>query len=50
MYLHHAKLGVDNIGRSRYHLEHKLVPIVPFYKDISPGGEQLEHRKLAYEL
>ena len=24
--------------------------IVPFHKDLSPGGEQLEHRKLAHEL
>ena len=24
--------------------------IVPFHKDFSPSGEQLEHRKLAYEL
>ena len=23
--------------------------IVPFHKDFSPGGEQLEHRKLAHE-
>ena len=25
-------------------------PIVPFYKDFSPSGEQLEQRKLAHEL
>ena len=24
--------------------------IVPFHKDFSPSGEQLEHRKLAHEL
>ena len=24
--------------------------IVPFHKDFSPGGEQLDHRKLAPEL
>ena len=24
--------------------------IVPFHKDFYPGGEQLEHRKLALEL
>ena len=24
--------------------------IIPFYKDFSPSGEQLEHRKLAHEL
>ena len=24
--------------------------IVPFHKDFSPSGEQLEQRKLAYEL
>ena len=27
-----------------------IVPIVPFHKDFSPSGEQLEHRKLAHEL
>ena len=26
------------------------VSIVPFHKDFSPSGEQLEHRKLAHEL
>ena len=25
-------------------------PIVPFHKDFSPSGKQLEHRKLAHEL
>ena len=25
-------------------------PIVPFHKDFSPSGEQLEHRKLAHKL
>ena len=29
---------------------HRLPPIVPFHKDFSPSGEQLEHRKLAHEL
>ena len=24
--------------------------IVPFHKDFSPSGEQIEHRKLAHEL
>ena len=28
----------------------KWLPIVPFHKDFSPSGEQLEHRKLAHEL
>ena len=27
----------------------KCPPIVPFHKDFSPSGKQLEHRKLAYE-
>ena len=27
-----------------------LFQIVPFHKDFSPSGEQLEHRKLAYVL
>ena len=33
-------------------LEEKLhcVSIVPFHKDFSPSGEQLEHRKLAHDL
>ena len=25
-------------------------PIVPFHKEFSSSGEQLEHRKLAHEL
>ena len=25
-------------------------PIVPFHKDFSPSGEQLEHHKLAHDL
>ena len=28
----------------------KKETIVPFHKDLSPSGEQLEHRKLAHEL
>ena len=24
--------------------------IIPFHEDFSPSGEQLEHRKLAYDL
>ena len=31
----------------------KFVPkvrIVPFHEDLSPSGEQLEHRKLGHEL
>ena len=26
------------------------LPIVPFHKDFSPSGEQVENRKLAHEL
>ena len=28
---------------------HNNKTIVPFHKDFSPGGKQLEHRKLAHE-
>ena len=28
----------------------ECVPIVPFHKDFSPSGEQLELRELAHEL
>ena len=27
-----------------------LIPIVPFHKDFSPSGGQLEHRNLSHEL
>ena len=27
-----------------------IISIVPFHKDFSPSGEELEHRKLAHEL
>ena len=28
----------------------QIAQIVPFHKDFSPSGEQLEQRKLAHEL
>ena len=34
----------------RHSNERIAVQVVPFHKDFSPSGEQLEHRKLAHEL
>ena len=46
---HHDNLQLKNNAKYDTHGCNKL-SIVPFYKDFSPSGEQIEHRKLAHEL
>ena len=47
IYILHSR----NSGVGSMELENAFCcPIVPFHKDFSPSGEQLEHCKLAHEL
>ena len=46
----HSIICMTMVSNQSYQLHLNDTKIVPFHKDFSPSGEQLEHRKLAPEL